>query len=84
MFDLMTRDILSQDNNVITGPNPEFCINEKQYAIWQKSYTFDALQHGIRFGQSFCNYFNITDYILYYTLLDVDRADEYIRKNYIR
>ena len=83
MFDLMTRDILSHDD-AVPGPNPGFRIDEKQYATWQKSYTFDALRNRTRFGQSFCNYFNITDYILYYTLHDVDRADEYIRKNYLR
>ena len=52
------------------------------YTKWRKQYTFNALKTGARYGQDFCIYFDITDYILYYSF-DPDRADTHIRKYYI-
>jgi len=56
-------------------------ITLEQYEDWRKDAIFDGLR-GIRFGQSFCNSFDITDNILFFTLNHVD-ADEYIRRLYI-
>ena len=78
MFDSMIHDLLSRHDPRQTN----LPIKLADYESWQKLYTFDALQD-VRYGQSFCNHFGITDYILYYTL-EVDRADDYITKNYIR
>ena len=79
MFNLMTQNILSQDDT----NTPGFQIDQSEYEAWKKLYTFDALQYPARYGQSFCNHFGITDYILYYAL-EVTRADDYIKKNYVR
>jgi hypothetical protein len=39
--------------------------------------------HGIRYGQSFCNHFGITDNHLYYAPGDIVWCDRYIRKTYL-
>jgi len=57
-------------------------ITRDEYNLWQKDYTWEAL-HGIRYGQSFCNHFNINDNKLYYTR-DSVWADDYIQETYIR
>lgn len=56
-------------------------ITKHQYDDWKKQFTLDAL-YGIRYGQSFCNQFDITDNLLYYTL-DVKWCDDYIKKTYL-
>ena len=56
-------------------------INHSDYEQWKKDYIWEAL-HGIRYGQSFCNHFGITDNILFYD----DRSENchrYICKHYI-
>lgn len=56
-------------------------INQIDYNLWRSGYLFDAIK-GLRFGQSFCNHFEIKDNILFYD----DRAESchrYICKNYI-
>jgi len=58
-------------------------ITEQQFESWKQQYSFDAL-YGLRYGQSFCNHFGITDNILYYTsFATTDKCDQYIRKNYV-
>ena len=57
-------------------------ISLEQYVEWQNQYSFDGLR-GLRYGQSFCNHFDISDNILYYTTFDVGQCDEYIMKRYI-
>ena len=57
-------------------------INYSDYDQWKKDYIWEAL-HGIRYGQSFCNHFGITDNHLYYSSGDLDWCDDYIRKNYV-
>jgi hypothetical protein len=73
-------NIVNQLNNSEENPEPKR-ITLEQYEAWRKDAIFDGLR-GIRFGQSFCNSFDITDNILFFTLNHVD-ADEYIRKLYI-
>lgn len=58
-------------------------ITRKRFNRWKKDFTFDAL-HGLRYGQSFCNQFDITDFMLYYNPWSVDQTDEYIKKTYIK
>ena len=58
-------------------------ITQEQFEQWRNLYTFDGLRN-LRYGQSFCNYFDINDNILYYTMSDPDQAHQYISKNYIR
>lgn len=56
-------------------------VDLADYQQWRQEVVFDMLQ-GIRYGQSFCNRFDITDNILFYEQ-DHEWADVYIRKNYI-
>lgn len=57
-------------------------LTEESYQRWDREYIFDALCSQ-RYGQSFCNYFGITDHILFFTH-DVDRCRELIRKHYLK
>ena len=57
-------------------------ITADDYEQWRHDYIWEAL-HGIRYGQSFCNHFGITDNNLYYNISTVDCADAYIRKTYL-
>ena len=56
-------------------------ITADDYKQWQHDYIWEAL-HGIRYGQSFCNHFGITDNHLYYGTGGIEWADKYIRKTY--
>jgi hypothetical protein len=56
-------------------------ISMREYQDWASGFIFEALRHQ-RYGQSFCNRFNITDNILFYTNR-VEDADLYIRENYV-
>jgi hypothetical protein len=60
-------------------------ISTEDYEQWRRDYIWEAL-HGIRYGQSFCNHFGITDNHLYYNDHNnggIEWADDYIRKNYV-
>lgn len=58
-------------------------VTQQQFEHWQqKQVTFDAL-HGLRYGQSFCNRFGVSDNLLYYTTWPLEQLTEYIRKHYI-
>ena len=61
--------------------HPQISISLTEYERWQKQYTWDALQ-SMRYGQSFCNQFDIHDSRLYYTR-DWVSCDMSIRKEYI-
>lgn len=56
-------------------------ITFEDYENWKKQFTADALR-GQRYGQSFANWFGITDNLLYYTT-DPDWLDDYIRRKYV-
>jgi len=56
-------------------------ISLAEYEAWKQQFTWDAL-HGMRYAQSFCNHFGITDSILYYDT-DTVRADKYIKGQYL-
>jgi hypothetical protein len=57
------------------------CITKQQFAAWRKQYTLDALQ-GTRYGVSFCQYFKILDYRIYFDSTP-ERCDEIIQKEWI-
>ena len=69
----------SFDNQRTKVPEP---IIQEDFDLWQKDVIWDAL-HGIRYGQSFCNRFGISDNLLYYTTWPPEQLDEYIRKHYV-
>lgn len=62
VFDSMVASLVAEpvDNKVLKN-----CISQDNYEQWQKQYSWDALTSQ-RYGQSFCNYFNITDYRIFH------------------
>lgn len=56
-------------------------ITRKQYDEWRRHFVFDGLRN-LSYGESFCRYFGIRDYILRYSST-VSAADEYIQHTYI-
>jgi hypothetical protein len=77
MFDSMIEDLMSTNNpKTIVWP-----IKLEEYEKWQKLYTFDALQD-LRYGQSFCNHFDIQDHRIFYER-DWKRCDSLIRSVWI-
>ena len=77
MFDSMVAQLTS----TFDPPNTKSQILLEQYEQWQKAFTFDALQD-LRYGQSFCNNFNIQDNRIYYDR-DWARCDQLIRREWI-
>ena len=76
-FENMTADLLAIDARVERRNS----IPPAEYEAWKLEFTFEGIR-GARYGQSFCNYFGITDYVLFY-MLDWDKADQHIRKLYL-
>ena len=75
-----TADLLNNNDGYIRF---EHHISMDRYQAWLKQYTWDALQNEqLRYGQSFCRYFDIRDNLLFYER-DQGRADAYIRRNYL-
>jgi hypothetical protein len=62
-------------------PRDNTPVSRADYEQWRREVVFDALQ-GLRYGQSFCNRFDITDNILFYER-DPEWANVYIRQNYV-
>jgi len=58
-------------------PTEDNSVSIEDYEQWKREYTWDALVN-IRYGQSFCNHFNIQDNRLYYER-DWVRCDTIIR-----
>ena len=65
------------------GSQPHRYITVTEYRDWQRGYIFDGLR-SLRYGQSFCNHFDISDNILYYNIFSQPEADRYIRETYIK
>ena len=72
------QQMIDENNNTQLTREP---ITKEDFELWKKDYTWDAL-HGMRYAQSFCNHFGITDSILYYDT-DTVRADKYIKGQYL-
>jgi hypothetical protein len=58
-------------------------ITYTEYREWQRGYIFDGLR-ALRYGQSFCNHFDISDNILFYNALTTQEADRYIQRTYVK
>ena len=78
VFEQMMQEMVTNPSHIYNNLK----ITKEDFEIWQQDFTWDAL-HGIRYGQSFCNRFRITDNLLYYTTWPPEQMDDYIRKNYI-
>jgi hypothetical protein len=76
VFDQMVNETTAVRTTVATH------ISQQDFETWQQDYTWDAL-HGIRYAQSFCNRFGITDHVLYYTNSSLEQIDQYIQEHYI-
>ena len=57
-------------------------ISREDFELWQKDFLWDAL-HGLRYGQSFCNRFGVSDNLLYYTTWPTEQIDDYLKRNYV-
>lgn len=64
------------------APRSNVVVPQRQYEQWAAGFVFEAVRNQ-RYGQSFCNKFNISDNILFHER-DLNRADAYIRKHYVR
>ena len=76
VFDMISQTLSRRDRV------QDLSLSQSWYQRWKKEYTFDALKYGYRYGQSFCNAFDLTDHILYYER-DHTRADARIKKHYV-
>ena len=76
-FENMTADLLAMDARA----EQQNSVTEAAYEDWKQEFTFDGIR-GARYGQSFCNHFDITDYVLYYKM-DWASADQHIRTVYL-
>ena len=77
VFENMTAALLAIEARV----ERQNSILQAEYDAWRDEFVFDGIR-GMRYGQSFCNHFDITDYVLFY-MLDWDKADQHIRKLYL-
>lgn len=61
---------------------PQLTINQRGYNVWRKQCIFDMLK-GQSMGESFCNYFCTTDYLLMYQKRSAAWTEQYIKKTYV-
>ena len=57
-------------------------VSREAFELWQKDFIFEGLK-GLRYGQSFCNHFGITDNLLYYTMWPAEEVHDYILRYYV-
>ena len=76
-FENMTADLLAMDARV----ERKNSIPLAEYETWKREFTFEGIK-GARYGQSFCNHFGLTDYVLFYKV-DWESADQHIRTVYL-
>jgi len=76
-FENMAADLMAINANI----ERQHSITQAEYEAWKREFTFDGIR-GARYGQSFCNHFDITDHVLFYKI-DWAGADQYIRSMYL-
>lgn len=57
-------------------------VKSTQYEEWKKQWIFDALA-GMRYGESFCKYFGVTNGSPLYFFKDNKVSEHWIKDNYI-
>jgi hypothetical protein len=77
VFENMTAGLMAMDARVERRNS----ILQAEYDAWRDEFIFDGIR-GMRYGQSFCNHFGITDYVLFYKV-DWESADQHIRTVYL-
>ena len=76
-FENMTANLLAMDARVERRNS----IPPAEYEVWKREFTFEGIK-GARYGQSFCNHFDITDNRIFYER-DWARCDKLIRKEWL-
>jgi len=79
---MVMQQIVDELMAVSDGPLEPKQISREEYNQWARGFVFDGLRDQ-RYGQSFCNQFDIKDHILYFAG-SVAEADKYIQKHYVR
>ena len=77
IFKNMTADLM----NMAGGVDRAYSITQAEYSEWKRAFTFEGIK-GLRYGQSFCNHFGLTDYVLFYKV-DWASADQHIKAVYL-
>jgi hypothetical protein len=78
VFEQMMQEMVNNPPHIYNNLK----ITQEDFELWQQDFIWDAL-HGIRYGQSFCNRFGVTDNLLYYITWPVEQIDEYLKRTYI-
>lgn len=74
--------IIGQSNYLDSSELKKNWITYEEYEQFQRQYVIDALK-GLRYGQSFCNYFNIPNGTPLFYFRDHNRCEEWIKQNYL-
>ena len=77
VFENMTADLMA----INARAEQQNSVTEAAYEDWKREFTFEGIR-GARYGQSFCNFFDITDHVLFYKI-DWVSADQHIRTVYL-
>ena len=77
VFENMTADLMA----INARAEQQSSVTKAAYEDWKREFTFEGIR-GARYGQSFCNHFGITDYVLFYKV-DWASADQHIRTVYL-
>lgn len=68
--------------SALDGSYKHMVVTEKEYLEWKKYYVVDALK-GYRLGQSFCEYFGISNASPLYHFRDNIFCERWIKDNYL-
>lgn len=68
--------------NLLTNKSSNTTVTQEQYSEWKRHYVFDALK-GHRLGQSFCEYFGISNASPLYHFKSNSFCEQWIHDNYI-
>lgn len=69
--------------STLDGSYKHITVTEEQYNEWKKHYVIDALK-GYRLGQSFCEYFYISNASPLYHFKSNSFCEQWIFDNYIK
>lgn len=78
----MSNSFTSMVYNLETIPTTRQLVNCERYNEWKKQWIFDAIK-GYRLGQSFCEYFDISNASPLYYFKDNTFSDRWIKDNYL-
>jgi hypothetical protein len=77
-FENMVHDLVE----LVDGSKLYHTITDSQYEDFKKQWTFDAIA-GKRYGQAFCDYFNIASTTPLYHFRDTWLCEHWIKDNYL-